>query len=259
MNSQIRSPESKIISMTKRKGKIYIGTSGWHYKHWTGNFYPDTIKGSRQFDEYKKNFETVEINNSFYKLPSDKTFRQWALAAQKGFTYAIKASRFITHVKKLAVDMDSISLLLSRVDKLKEKLGPILFQLPPGWMVDVERFRKFLEKIPYGYRYTFEFRNTSWYKKEIYELLKQHHCAFCIYELAGHTSPKEITADFVYIRLHGPGNKYQGSYTDETLKNWAKLCMQWRNSGLDVYVYFDNDQNGYAAFYALTLKQMVDG
>lgn len=243
--------------MTKRKGKIYIGTSGWHYKHWTGAFYPATIKGSRQFDEYKKNFETVEINNSFYKLPSDKTFRQWALAAPKGFTYAIKASRFITHVKKLAVDMDSISLLLSRVDILEEKLGPVLFQLPPGWMVNIERFREFLEKIPYGYRYTFEFRNTSWYKKEIYELLKQHHCAFCIYELAGHTSPIEITTDFIYIRLHGPGDKYQGSYTTATLKKWAANCRQWMKNGLDVYVYFDNDQHGYAAFNAITLQELI--
>lgn len=243
--------------MSKRKGKIYIGTSGWHYKHWTGTFYPENIKGSKQFNEYKKYFDTVEINNSFYKLPAEKTFRQWYLAASKDFLFAIKASRYITHLKKLDVNNDSISLLLSRVNQLEEKLGPVLFQLPPGWMVNVERFKEFLEKIPYGYRYTFEFRNTSWYKKEVYELLKQHQCAFCIYELAGHTSPIEITADFVYIRLHGPGDKYQGSYTTATLKKWAANCKQWMKNGLDVYVYFDNDQHGYAAFNAITLQELI--
>lgn len=243
--------------MTKRKGKVYIGTSGWHYKHWTGTFYPENLKGSRQFDHYKMNFSTVEINNSFYKLPSEKTFRQWYLAAQKDFIYAIKASRFITHLKKLDVKDDSISLLLSRINFLEEKLGPILFQLPPGWMVNADRFREFLEKIPKGYRYTFEFRNSSWYKKEIYELLKQHNCAFCIYELAGHISPKEVTADFVYIRLHGPGDKYQGSYTTATLKKWAADIKQWMNNGLDIYVYFDNDQEGFAAFNAIKLQELV--
>ena len=243
--------------MSKQKGKIFIGTSGWHYKHWTGTFYPGTIKGSRQFDEYKKSFDTVEINNSFYKLPAEKTLKQWTLAAPKDFIYAVKASRYITHLKKLDVEIDSISLLLSRMDILEEKLGPILFQLPPGFVVNIKRLKTFLEKIPYGYRYAFEFRNVSWYTKDVLELLKQHNCAFCIYELAGHISPKEVTADFVYIRLHGPGDKYQGSYSIETLRKWASDCKIWMNNGLDVYVYFDNDQEGFAAFNALTLKTLI--
>lgn len=240
-----------------KKGKIYIGTSGWHYKHWKGTFYPEGTKDAQQMEYYLQHFNTVEINNSFYKLPSSTTFDKWKGAVPDDFIFAIKGSRFITHMKKLKVQRENIEKFFNGTDRLEEKAGPILFQLPPGWKINAERLKDFLAQLPSDYRYTFEFRNDTWYDEKIYDLLKKNNCAFCIYELAGHKSPMEVTADFVYIRLHGPGDKYQGSYDHAILQSWADRCRGWQNEGKDVFVYFDNDQEGYAAFNAKTLKEMV--
>lgn len=240
-----------------KKGKIYIGTSGWHYKHWKGTFYPADIKESEQLACYVRHFNTVEINNSFYMLPSAKTFTGWKKATPKGFVFAVKSSRYITHMKKLKTDA-SIRSFFTRVAKLEGKLGPILFQLPPKWNINKERLADFLARLPKGNLYTFEFRDHTWYNEEIYSLLRKYNCAFCIYELEYHLSPVEVTADFVYIRLHGPGNKYQGSYSDAILKKWVKQCMQWQRGKKDVYVYFDNDQAGYAAFNAQRLISLLN-
>jgi uncharacterized protein YecE (DUF72 family) len=240
-----------------KKGKIYIGTSGWHYKHWKGTFYPGEIKETEHFSYYQNHFNTVEINNSFYHLPAAKTFRQWKEATPPKFIFAVKASRFITHMKKLNVDKKAVSLFLSRANKLDKKLGPVLFQLPPNWKINRERLKLFLKILPGKYRYTFEFRNPSWYNEEILDLLKAFNCAFCIYELEGHMSPYLVSADFVYVRLHGPGKKYEGSYSVTTLKAWAKRCLKWQQEGKDIYVYFDNDQAGYAAFNAEKLKSLL--
>lgn len=169
----------------------------------------------------------------------------------------MKASRFFTHMKKLNVDRQGVKLFFSHVSKLREKLGPILFQLPPKWKVNVERLDAFIAVLPKSNRYAFEFREHSWYHEEVYAVLRRHNCAFCMYELEYHLSPLEVTAEFIYVRLHGPGNKYQGSYSDAVLKEWARRCKHWRDKGKDVYVYFDNDQDGFAAFNAITLKKMV--
>jgi uncharacterized protein YecE (DUF72 family) len=240
-----------------KKTTIHIGTSGWHYKHWRGTFYPATIKDKERFSYYSKEFSTVELNNPFYHLPEAATFRMWRKESPPGFIFAVKASRYITHMKKLAADKESVMLFLKRAANLKEKLGPILFQLPPHWQINVERLATFLHLLPKKYLYTFEFRNPTWYTQEVYDLLQAHNCAFCIYELAGHQSPLQVTADFVYVRLHGPGNKYQGSYPNRTLKKWAGLCNQWKKSRKRVYIYFDNDQAGYAAFNAKTLLELL--
>jgi uncharacterized protein YecE (DUF72 family) len=243
----------------KRKGKIFIGTSGWHYKHWKGVFYPEGMKEADQLNYYLQFFSSVEINNSFYKLPAPETFTAWRKAVPADFIFAVKGSRFITHMKKLKIEKMNIQRFFNSVKKLKDKAGPILFQLPPKWKVNEQRLDDFLQQLPTGYRYAFEFRNPTWYTDEIYALLKKHRCAFCIYELAGHLSPLIITASFVYLRLHGPGNKYQGNYTRATLKRWARKCQAWQQEGRDVYVYFDNDQAGYAVFNAQTLQKMIVG
>jgi Uncharacterized conserved protein len=240
-----------------RKGKIHIGTSGWHYKHWKGTFYPPDIKDSQQFEAYIKYFLSVELNNSFYMLPSAKTFENWRKITPKNFVFAVKASRFITHMKKLMVDIGSISKFFSHASKLEEKLGVVLFQLPPRWQINTERIRNFISALPSGYRYTFEFRDHSWYNDEVYDILRNNNCAFCIYELQYHISPLVVTADFVYVRLHGPGNKYQGSYNEKILKEWAMQSKDWQKQGKDVFIYFDNDQEGYAAFNAVRLKTLV--
>jgi uncharacterized protein YecE (DUF72 family) len=240
-----------------KKGKVHIGTSGWHYKHWRGTFYPADIKSASQFEYYSRLFQTVEINNSFYKLPDKATFAAWREAAPRGFVFAVKASRFITHMKKLKVDPESISRFFTHSQELEKNLGPILFQLPPHWKVNPERLNTFLQHLPRGFSYTIEFRNATWYTEEVYAILNKHDVAFCIYELDGHLSPLEVTAGFVYIRLHGPGAKYQGSYSEEVLKSWAAKIKSWSRKGKDVFIYFDNDQEGYAAFNALALLKMI--
>lgn len=241
-----------------RKHNIYIGTSGWSYKHWRGTFYPQEIKVKNHFSYYLQYFNTVEINNTFYRLPSEETFLNWKKTVPDDFTYVIKANRFITHIKKLHDPVESLYPFLDYVQLLGSKLGPVLFQLPPFMKANVPLLEAFLQELPKKIRYVFEFRNTDWYKPEVYDLLKKYNCAFCIYELAGHISPIQITADFIYIRLHGPGNKYQGSYSDETLKSWADECLKWSKTK-DVFVYFDNDENGYAAFNALKLRELTKG
>ena len=160
-------------------------------------------------------------------------------------------------MKKLIVDKAGIRRFFSNVSKLEEKLGPVLFQLPPKWRVNAGRLETFMRALPTGYRYTFEFREHSWYNDDVYALLMQNNCAFCIYELEHHLSPLIETADFVYVRLHGPGNKYQGSYKKSVLRKWAARIEAWQKEGKDVYVYFDNDQEGFAAFNALTLTGLI--
>lgn len=238
-------------------GQIYIGTSGWQYKHWRGTFYPDDIKVKDHFDYYQKYFDTVEINASFYRIPTKEIFAKWRDKANDDFIYVIKANRYITHYNKLRDTMETLDHFLSNALELKEKLGPILFQLPPGWEVDIERLENFLKILPNDLRYVFEFRNTTWYNNEVDAILKKYHCAFCIYQLGGHLAPIKVTADFVYVRLHGPKVKYKGSYNDETLKEWAKRCGGWLGENKDIYVYFDNDEKGYAAFNALDLKRLL--
>lgn len=246
-----------VLICNKMSGKVIIGTSGWSYKHWKGNFYPDGLKEKEHFEYYRKFFGSVELNNPFYHLPPRQTFETWKNTVPDDFVFAVKASRFITHMKKLNDVNESLALFLHNAEGLEEKLGVVLFQLPPGWKVNVDRLVLFLQKLPKHHRYTFELRNTTWYDERVYALLREHNCAFCIYELDGHMSPLEVTADFVYVRLHGPGGKYQGSYGKEALQWWASQCNSWAADGKDVYVYFDNDQEGYAAFNAMTLKKLI--
>ena len=247
----------QLIPLHMPQGIIHIGTSGWHYKHWKGTFYPASIKPADQFAEYLKHFSTVEINNSFYRLPLPETFRNWRQSTPVNFVFAVKGSRFITHMKKLNIDREGSKKFFTHVSKLREKLGVILFLLPPRWKLNLERFNDFAKMLPKKYRYAFEFREHSWYNDEIYAMLKKYKCSFCIYELEHHLSPIVVTSDIVYIRLHGPGNKYQGSYSDEVLHDWAVRCRDWKKQGLTVYVYFDNDQEGFAAFNAKRLLEMV--
>jgi uncharacterized protein YecE (DUF72 family) len=234
-----------------------IGASGWHYKHWRGPFYDPKIPAARMLSFYIEHFDTVEINNSFYKLPSEETFAAWRDATPANFRYAVKASRFITHNKKLSDPQSALDKFFPRVAALDKKLGPILFQLPPQWQVNAERLESFLQALPTRYRYTFELRNPTWHNADIYRILSAYNAAFCIFHLAGFQTPLEITADFTYVRLHGPGGKYQGSYSEEALHKWADQIRRWRRRLKQIYVYFDNDQEAFAVRNALELKRMV--
>ena len=206
---------------------------------------------------YYGQFDTVEINNSFYMLPKIGTLQSWRDATPKDFEFAIKASRFLTHNKKLKEPENALNKFLPRAEALGAKLGPILFQLPPKWRINVDRLAEFLEALPSYHHYTFEFREPTWLNRQVYDLLQKHNAAFCIYELAGFHSPIEVTADWTYVRLHGPGGKYEGSYSQTFLRQWAKRIADWRGALKSVYVYFDNDQAGYAAQNALELKKLV--
>lgn len=245
--------------MKSRKSQLYIGTSGWKYPHWKKNFYPEDLKASQEFPYYFSLFDTVELNNPFYKNPTEPTIKKWKLDAPDGFTYAIKANRYFSHLKKLNVEKNEVYDFLDKFNNLKKKLGPILFQLPPRWNKNFERLENFLKLLPKKYRYAIEFRNESWEEKELFLMLKKYNMAYCIFELAGYLSPLAVTADFVYIRLHGPGAKYSGSYSTPRLKKWAAFCTQQQKLGKDVYIYFDNDENGHAPKNALTLKKLIDG
>jgi len=245
-----------VNNFIMERHQIHIGTSGWSYKHWRGTFYPKGLKIKDEFEYYLKHFNTVEINNSFYRLPKKETFAAWRESVPSNFVYVVKASRYITHMKKLHDPKQSTALFFDHVALLEEKLGPILFQLPPFLKANASLLANFLEQLPKSFRYVFEFRNADWYRDDIFDLLREYNCAFCIYELAGHQSPVETTADFVYVRLHGPGGKYQGSYSDEALSQWAESCKNWSKTK-DVFVFFDNDEKGYAAFNALRLIEIT--
>jgi uncharacterized protein YecE (DUF72 family) len=236
---------------------IHIGTSGWHYGHWRGPFYPDELGAEGFLAYYAERFPTVEINNSFYQLPSESTLGKWRDAVPQGFVFAVKGSRFITHMKKLKDPARSLAPFLERVAVLGEKLGPILFQLPPRWGFNGARLAGFLAALPGAYRYTLELRDQSWINDDALDLLARHGAAFCIYDLAGYLSPLEVTADFVYIRLHGPGGPYQGQYDDKTLAGWAGAMAAWSREGREVFCYLDNDEAGYAAQDAARLQDLL--
>jgi uncharacterized protein YecE (DUF72 family) len=240
-------------------GEVQIGTSGWHYKHWRGVFYPQELPSTKWLDYYSQRFHTVEINNSFYRLPSEAAFDAWRDSTPAEFRFAVKGSRYLTHMKKLKEPDAGLQKFLPRAQRLGAKLGVVLFQLPPFWEVSVERLEAFLQALPRAVRYTFELRNPSWHTAEVYRILQRYNAAYCIYELAGFQTGLEITADFTYIRLHGPGSKYKGSYEEAALEQWAKRINSWRNDLQAIFVYFDNDEAAYAAFNALALKTKVEG
>jgi len=240
-----------------KKGKSWIGTSGWHYDHWKGPFYPGDIRPGEMLGYYARRFGTVEINNSFYRLPSPETWSAWKKSAPPGFLFSCKASRYITHMKKLRDPDASLTRFLASAEKLEEKLGPVLFQLPPRWKANPERLRAFAQSLPAGHLYAFEFRDPSWFQDRVFQVLSDSGCALGISQIEGVQAPREVTASFVYVRLHGPGKAYQGRYGKDELAGWAGAVSSWTRKGLDVFCYFDNDEKGYAAMNAGELQEML--
>lgn len=234
---------------------MFVGTSGWHYKHWRGPFYPEKLPQNQWLQFYAERFDTVELNTTFYRLPPENTPLEWKKNTPPDFCFAAKGSRFITHMKKLRDPEAALDKFFERIHGLGKKLGPIVFQLPPQWPADQERLKQFLLVLPRRRRYAFEFRNPSWNMPEIYRLLEKHNAALCIFDLAGTQSPIELTADFTYIRLHGPDGKYQGSYDDAALHTWAERIEKWALRAS--YIYFDNDQAGYAPRNAARLREIL--
>jgi uncharacterized protein YecE (DUF72 family) len=238
--------------------EIRIGTSGWHYAHWVGRFYPTGMRAADMLAYYIQHFDTVELNNSFYHLPKESSFDAWRAAVPPTFRFAVKASRFMTHMKKLKDPAPGLENFMPRVRRLGRRLGPILFQLPPNWKRNDDRLIEFLAALPPRQRYTFELRDPTWIVPEVSAVLRRRNAAFCIYELAGFMTPLELTGDWTYIRLHGPTrNKYQGSYSEEQLRRWAERIREWAARLEKIYIYFDNDDSAYAAWNAIRLKELV--
>ena len=233
--------------MAETRGSVRVGTSGWHYDHWAGVFYPEGLAEARRLEHYATVFDLVEANSTFYRLPPESTLAGWRDAVPDGFCFAVKASRYLTHMKKLKDPEEPLRRFLDRVETLGDRLGPILFQLPPEWKPNVERLGAFLERLPRRHRYAFELRDERWHEDAVLDTLRRHDAAFCIFDLAGATSDSHVTADMVYLRLHGPSEeRYAGSYSDADLDGWAERIAAWRDAGRDVVVAFDNDQAGNA-------------
>lgn len=239
---------------------IHIGASGWNYDGWKGNFYPEGISGAAMLDEYVRHFGTVEVNGTFYSLPKPETVADWADRVPDDFIFSVKASRYLTHMKKLKDPEEPLANFFEILEPLGEKLGPILFQLPPSWKVDLKRLENFLGHLPDHFHHTFEFRDPSWFCDEVYDLLDAHDAALCFYDYEKEQSPHRHTSDFVYLRLHGPETQaYKGSYPDETLDAYAENCVSWRKKGQSVFVYFDNDEKAYAPKDAQRLIERIRG
>jgi uncharacterized protein YecE (DUF72 family) len=235
---------------------LRIGTSGWVYEHWRGLFYPPELRQADWFGRYARSFDTVEINNSFYRLPSEAAFDAWREQAPPGFLYAVKASRFLTHFKKLKDPEEPLTLFFERAQRLGDRLGPVLYQLPPRWKLNLPRFEAFLAALPRGYDHVVEFRYPSWTTEPVFAAMARRGVSHCLHDMRGQEVPLAVTATPVYVRFHGARSQ-GGDYPRHELETWAGRIRGWRGQGLDVYVYFNNDWSGFALKNAQTLREML--
>ncbi len=242
--------------MTKR-GEIRIGCSGWNYKHWRGLFYPEGLPQKRWFEHYAATFDTVEINNSFYRLPKAETFDKWREQAPDGFCYAVKANRFLTQAKKLKECAEPLQRMMTPFRHLGDRLGPILYQLPPRFRVNLERLDKFLTLAPKDVVNVFEFREKSWLTEEMLALLDRHGASFCVHDMPGSATPRWVAGPIAYVRFHGGEGKYWGRYSDAGLTDWTDWIVERAKGGRSVWCYFNNDMEAHAIHDALTLRAMV--
>jgi len=245
-------------------GKVWVGTSGWNYQHWVGVLYPPGLPASRWLDVYSGRFPTVELNNTFYRLPKAEVFRGWRERSPDGFLFAVKANRFITHVKKLNDPASSVQAFAMNVHELGPKLGPVLFQFPPSWKWNGQRVADFLQflrthSVCKDWQIAFEIRNATWQCGEAYDLLRQHDVALCFADWPDLDVTGPLTSGhFVYVRRHGPTALYSSGYTDEQLAEDAERIAAWVAAGLDVYVYYNNDFGGWAVKNALDLMRILE-
>ena len=233
--------------------RYYIGTSGWHYDWWRERFYPQGLAKAEWLEFYAEHFPTVELNNSFYRLPSEKAFINWRDCSPVGFTFAVKVSRFITHIKRLRNIEEPLENFLVRAQFLREKLGPLLYQLPPNMHRNDEVLEAFLHLLPRGFRHVFEFRHESWLDDRVFHILRQYNVGLCVFDMPGFTSPLVATADFAYIRFHGSASLYGSCYSDEELREWVGKIAHLGRGLKEVYIYFNNDSEAFAVRNAQAL------
>jgi uncharacterized protein YecE (DUF72 family) len=241
--------------------RIRVGCSGWNYAHWrNGVFYPPRCAPRNWLRYYAKHFDTVEINMTFYRLPKAEAVARWVEETPLGFTFAVKVSRYVTHVKRLLDVPQHLPLLYERIQPLLDspKLGPLLWQLPPTFKVDHDRLAHALEHLHDGRRHAFEFRHPSWFTEQTYGLLREHNVALVIGDRpqVNEFQAHELTADFTFVRFHGGTRGVDGNYSHRELDDWADRLEQWAGE-VDVFAYFNNDWEGYAIENALYSKERL--
>jgi uncharacterized protein YecE (DUF72 family) len=236
---------------------LYVGTSGWIYKGWAGTFYPPRLNGAAKFDFYASQFSTVEINNTFYRLPTENAVRGWYEQAAPGFIYALKGSRFVTQMKKLNVEQDSLDLILDRIAPLKQHLGPVLWQLPPNFGINLPRLERFLKMLPRRFEHVMEFRHPSWMDPKVFSLLDKNNVAHAAVSSLRMPMNLTVTGEFVYLRFHGLEGGAAHDYTREELEPWAKHCRVALRNGFRVFAYFNNDINTRAPDNARMFREII--
>jgi len=235
-----------------------IGTSGWHYEHWRDRFYPRELSKDKWLEFYAGHFATVELNNSFYRLPSESAFATWHDSSPANFTFAVKVSRFITHIKRLKDTGEAVEKFIARAKILKEKLGPLLYQLPPNMHRNDEVLQSFLSTLPQGMKHVVEFRHQSWLEEKVFEILHKYNIGFCVFDMPSVSCPLAVTADFAYIRFHGSSGLYFSCYSDEELASWAEKLADLAARLKTVYIYFNNDAEAFAVRNAITLRSYLE-
>lgn len=240
----------------QKRPRCRIGTAGYQYDHWQPVFYPESMPKREWFEHYAGHFDTVEINNTFYNLPKPGTFDSWRKAAPPRFRYALKFSRYGTHMKKLKDPEGPLENFLERAERLKAFIGPILVQLPPGWGAAPDRLDNFLRAAPGRRRWAVEFREPDWLCEDVYRVLESHGAALVIHDMLDE-HPRRLTAQWTYLRFHGNG--YAGSYSHQALSAWARWIKARLAENIDVYAYFNNDDRGHAVQNALDLRRYALG
>lgn len=257
------------------EARAHVGCSGWNYKHWRGAFYPPGLATSGWLAYYARVFDTVEVNTTFYGTPSPEAVLNWRAQTPGGFLFAVKASRYLTHVRKLIDPADPLRRFLDTAGPLGDRLGPLLYQLPPRWRADRERLEAFLDLLPHAIdevsdgapgsavpqrlRHAVEFRDPSWYRDDILQVLDARGVALCLHDRAGSGAPRVVVGGFVYVRFHGATGDYGGGYGRELLVPWADWLAARREAGCDVYAYFNNDIGAHAPRDAQTLRALLVG
>ena len=236
---------------------IHVGCSGWVYRHWKGQFYPDGLPQKRWFGHYSAEFDTVEINASFYRLPKPETLEAWLAKAPPGFRYAVKVNRFITHMKKLLDCPDAVDEFIGLARRLGPALGPLLYQVPPSLKRNDERLDTFLATLPADLEHVVEFRSRDWYAPEVLDLLDRHGVGFVTHDLVGLVSPRWASGRTAYVRFHGTGGKYRGRYSEKQIADWANWLREQRAAGRSAWAYFNNDIGGDAIEDARALRDRL--
>ena len=248
--------ETPVLSREPSQ-RIHIGCSGWVYRHWKEVFYPAGLPQKRWFEHYAAEFDTVEINASFYRLPLLSTFEGWQAKAPPGFRYAVKVNRFITHNKKLLDCEEPVAEFIALARRMGDALGPLLYQLPPSLHRNDERLAAFLKRLPPDLEHVVEFRHRSWYEDEVVALLDRHGVGFVAHDLAGLISPRSASGRTAYIRFHGTGGRYWGRYSEAQMEDWAAWLVEQRSLGRSCWAYFNNDIHGHALEDARALNTAV--